>query len=578
MVRDILIPSKIGNSYLFSKRFLSFEITQISVNAILVLCKGDNVVIQNKISIILKDFSTTAVVGAIKKIVSTIGKYDEIVTSLSGSSVVFKELKLPFIGYEKLEMVINYEIEPLLPFALDQAVIDFIVIDENIDNHISTILVAAALKHDVDTQLNLFEKAGVSLNLIIVDMFALYTFYKKALYPELNLPVSVKKNKYFDFFKKLNTKLITQDKSGKVDNKLAEMFVDIDFEDMKIFYFVSGILKSVRAVPYGVSDIANSISKKLEISYYDVMQHLIYKENHSQYEQVVKVELDLLFGQITRTISFFENQVKDDYRRPNKIIFSGAGCSIFNFIETAQNFFDMPVAIVDIENIFKSLHITTLDKKYFSIDLFSNLSTAIFVKYNDNCNLLKTFANKNDNTLLYKQFAMVLFLTIGCIGGVLWHSISDLQRWDRAYISSNKELTTSLQTTMGIDVKSERNLKDIVNKAEETLKNERKLWFSFSKQTEQSYLQYLQDLSVHIDRQSIGLDLKSLRMRPDLITMRGALSGNKASDLEDGFAALPVFKEELSELQYLQLVDEARTPEFFEIQLKIKDKGPHDIN
>ena len=238
MVRDILIPSKIGNSYLFSKRFLSFEITQISVNAILVLCKGDNVVIQNKISIILKDFSTTAVVGAIKKIVSTIGKYDEIVTSLSGSSVVFKELKLPFIGYEKLEMVINYEIEPLLPFALDQAVIDFIVIDENIDNHISTILVAAALKHDVDTQLNLFEKAGVSLNLIIVDMFSLYTFYKKALYPELNLPVSVKKNKYFDFFKKLNTKLITQDKSGKVDNKLAEMFVDIDFEDMKIFYFV----------------------------------------------------------------------------------------------------------------------------------------------------------------------------------------------------------------------------------------------------------------------------------------------------------------------------------------------------
>ena len=55
MVKDILIPSKIGNSYLFAKRFLSFEITQVAVHAILILCKGENVVIQNKMSIFLKE-------------------------------------------------------------------------------------------------------------------------------------------------------------------------------------------------------------------------------------------------------------------------------------------------------------------------------------------------------------------------------------------------------------------------------------------------------------------------------------------------------------------------------------------
>lgn len=581
MVKDILVPSKIGNSYLFSKKVLSFEITQIAVHALLINCKGDAVVIQNKMSIALKDFSVLSVISAIKKIVSTIGKYDEIVTALPSNFVVFKELRLPFLGYEKLEMIMAYEVEPLLPFALDQAVIDFVVVDENLAARSSTVLVAAALKKDVDEQVSLFEKAGVVLSLMTVDMFSLYAFYKYALYADSSAPKISLKNKLLSFFKKVdpNNRLTFKNSTGfSANDNSVDVFVDIGYQGMNILYMASGILKGVRAVPCGVSDIAQMVSKKLDLSYYDVMQHVMHKENSEVYEESMQKEFDLLFEHIARTLSFFENQIKHEYKAPQRIVFSGLGSSLTNFTESARNFFDMPVVILNIETFLTALHITSLDKKPFSVSSVSNLATVIFGKYNDSCNLLKSFANKNDNILLSKQLGMIILLTVAAIGGVLWHSLSELQRWDRAYVTSKKELTTALQTTMGIDVKSERNLKDVVTKAEATLKNEHKLWFSFSKQTEQSYLKYLQDLSVHIDREAIGLDVKKLVMRPDLVTITGALRGNPSYDLEDGFAALPVFKEELSELTYLQLVEEARSPELFTIQLKIKDKGSHDTD
>jgi len=570
MFDDIVIPSKIGDSYIFSKRIVSFEITQIAVDAVLLVCKGKDVVIQNKASVVLKDFSTATVVGAIKKIISTIGKYDEIVTSLSSASFVFKELQLPFIGYEKIEMIIGYEVEGLLPFALDQAVIDFMVIDEDHVKGISKILVAAALKQDVDAQLSLFEKAGVSLHLMAVDMFSLYTLYQHSMYAKQAV-VHHKKASFlskwqgFSLFgyhvgKKQKDVAIQQEQVIVALHNPIEMFVDVGFDAIKILYVSSGVLKSVRAVPYGVYDVLQSISKKLEVSYYDLVQQVIYKENPDQYQDVINEEFHKLFEQIVRTTAFFESQIKDGYKKPQKIIFSGLGSGLHHFIESAQNFFDMPVLQVVIPVLFKSLNI--VDKKGFSVEQISNLATGLFGKYNNSCNLLKTFASKMDNRLFYKQFSVILLLTVGCIGGILWHSVSELQRWDRAYNASKKELAAILEKTMQLDVKKERNLKDIVTKAEEKLKYERKLWFSFSKQTEQSYLEFLQDLSVHIDREDIGLDLKRLSMDPDKVTLAGSLKE---------WEKLEVFKQELSELELLQLVEEPRELTF-SIQLKVKDK------
>ena len=82
MLSDILVPQKIGNYYLFQKRVLSFDVTPMLVQGLLLDYTGKTVQIKNKITIALKDFSAQAQISAIKKIASTIGAYDEVVTSL----------------------------------------------------------------------------------------------------------------------------------------------------------------------------------------------------------------------------------------------------------------------------------------------------------------------------------------------------------------------------------------------------------------------------------------------------------------------------------------------------------------
>ncbi|MBI2353248.1 pilus assembly protein PilM [Candidatus Dependentiae bacterium] len=565
MLHDILIPNKIKNSYLFTNRIVSFDITKLAIHAVLISCKGNHTIIQNNVIVSLKDYSLPTVIAAIKKILSSIGKYDEIVTAMPSNSVLFKELQLPFIGYEKLEMILAYEVESLLPFSLDQAVLDFIIMHEDKEKNISTILVAAVLKQDIEAQTTLFEKAGITLNKIFIDLFALQNLYLHGIY-KAPAPLVPKKSWHlFSFFKKKKFPLAQVQTSQSFQENI-DLLIDIGFEATRIMLLSSGNLQSVRIIAFGISDIAQAISKKIEAPFYDIALHLINKEQSEPYQANIAEELQKLFEQINRTLIFFENQLKSHYKKPQKIIFLGLGPLLPSFQTTAQDFFNIPCSILNIKSVFSSLHITSINNKDFPLEDITNLSVALFNKYNDNCNLLKTSAQKNETSLLIKQLLMMVALTMGCLGGLFWHSSQELQRWNHAYLSSKKELTTSIQQSMDVDLKSEKNIKDIVAKTEEKLKTERKLWFSFSKQTEQSYLEFLQDLSLQIDRESIGLELKKLTITPEMVTLVGSVKD---------FESLEVFKEELSELKLLQLLEKPRELSFT-VKLKVKDKGQND--
>lgn len=553
MLRDVFIPSKIGNSYLFSKKVLTIDVTQFAVQAILVQYRSNKVYVKNKQLIVLKDFSSQSIVSAIKKIISTIGSYDEVVTSLSSASVVFKELELPFVGREKLEMVVGYEVESLLPFSLEQSVIDFIIIDQDAKHKRSKLLVAAALKEDVAAQLTLFEKAEVSLHTVTVDIFALYTLYTHGVYTSGVKHHGKENNKKKNF---------------APQSKKVEVFVDAGFSVSRVLYLQNGKLKSVRVVPYGVSDMSQAISKKLELSYYDVAQELIAQDNNDVYKSALYDELAKFADHIKQTLSFFEKQAHDDYKFPQKIIFSGLGCSLHSFLETVQSYLEIPVQEISVDQLVKSLKIIVPKKVKIQAQDVTYIALGLFGKYNNDVNFLKNIAHKADNSLLIKQLFVIVALTLSCIGAVYFKSSSELQRWNKAYVASKKELVSTIDTTMGIDVKTERNLKNIVQRCEDAFKASHQRWFAFVRQKELSYLEYLQDLSIRIDRASIGLEITSLLLKPEEVTMKGRLKD---------FEALQVFEEELAELELLQVVEKPRELSF-SIQLKVKDKGQHGHN
>ncbi|MCX5924519.1 MAG: pilus assembly protein PilM [Candidatus Dependentiae bacterium] len=588
MLSDILVPEKIGNYYLFQKRVLSFDVTPMLVQGLLLDYTGKTVQIKNKITIALKDFSPQAQISAIKKIASSIGTYDEVVTSLSSSLVVFKEIQLPFLGRDKLEMIVAYEVEALLPFSVDQAVIDFIVTSEDLDKKISTVLVAAVRKEDIDNQYAHFEKAEVALSVITIDILALYTLYfhgmyapHKAVHP-ISLPqqpeqlllttsssrFSTFKN-YLDKIRNLfgRKKVPTSESAtfapAQITHKQVELLVDVGFDVIRVLYMQDGVLRAVRTIPFGISDIAQTMSVQTGTAYYDMAHDLISAQELQIPEDIVAAELKKIFEEVSKTLLFFEKQESLVYVKPQKIWFSGWGCNLSKFAQEAQLFFGSHAHLIDIEKILTQLSIKVVPKEKLKIDSMLSLALGVFIHFDDNINFLKTFAKKTDNNLLSKQLTALLLMTVLCLGGVFWSSFSVLQKWESSYNSSRKELIKTVGQRMNIDLKNEKSIKTIELKAQEAFKREKDLWFLFSKQTEQSLLKYLQDLSVNIDREAIGLDLRSMHLDYEKATLTGTLKS---------LEAIEVFEEELLGLKFFTLVEIPREIEF-SVQLKVKDNS-----
>jgi Tfp pilus assembly PilM family ATPase len=573
MFHDILIPCRIGNYYLYKKRILSFEITPMMVSGLLIEFVGRDIKIKNQQSIILKDFSTQAQTSALKKIASTIGAYDEIVTTLSSSTVIYKELELPFIGHDALQMIVAYEVESLLPFSLEDAVIDFMITAEDLEKKQSKLLVAAVRKEDLQNHVSLFEKAELEISTITIDIFALCRLYQNGLVAR---PIKVEKpSAFFDvksssiitLWHNVHAKIfkkplpqVTTSSTLEFQPKEAEVLIDIGFDVIRVLYFQNGQLCTMRMIPTGMSDIAQNISQKTAMAYYDVMQIFLTTENTETIALQFHDEFKNLFEEINRTFLFFEKQEASSYLQPHKIWLSGFATQIAEFQAQAQAFFGVATQIISTDSVLHHLKITNAEK-HDSIS-FLALAFGLFVHFDQNVNFLKTVAQKSDTSLLNKQLVTIALMTSLCLGATFWRSYIILQDKESIYLASKKQFAQAIEQNMRIDLKNEKSIKIILEKAEEKLKTEKTLWFAFSAQQECSVLEYLQDLSIKIDRQSIGLQVKQMHLDYEKVSMTGTVKD---------FNALDVFEEELASLQLLQLVEKPRELSF---TINFKPKEP----
>ena len=509
MIQDIFVPSKVGSYYIFHKRVLGFDITTSGVQASLLYFSKNKVVVENSMNVVLQDQKPATIINAIKKIATTIGKYDEVVTSLTSSAVIFKELVLPFIGREKIKMIVNYEVEPLLPFSLDEAVIDFLIADENKVKAQTTILVAAARKLDLDIYIDYFEKAGVQLTSITLDMFALYDFYRHTMY-------------------------VAQAHTGL-------LLVDFGIDAIRILYIQKGVLKSVRLVPYGLAVMMKKVGDALQPLSDDSLRDISEQDDQSQDDEKQHAIAQTLVvdfcKQITLSVSFFQKQIKD-FIVPAKVVCLGVGTELPGFLDQAIDTCKIPVEVLDIKRVSHRNNIqmnrkVKVDAQY-SASLINSLSAA---HYGD-INFLSNKQKQVHSTLLSKQLLTALFISVATLVGLYSYGNLQLKQWNTAYDKSKKEMVTILKDQMDVDVKKIKRVSEIVSAAQNELQQSKNVCLSYS-QSRNTFLNSLQELLGKVDRESLGLDLKKLSLHDKEIVLQG-----KVKD----FDALETFEEELMEL------------------------------
>lgn len=163
MIKELFFPRTLGGKPLFAEQIVGISIDGLTVQVTRILQKRSGAVIQAAEEHTINDGDPKTyyqrLSTALKRIASTIKPKTEVRVTFPSEKVITKEISVPFLEREKIRMVVEYEVEPVIPFELENAVIDFVIVSTSEVKQASTILVVAAQLDDVKKFVETFQKA-----------------------------------------------------------------------------------------------------------------------------------------------------------------------------------------------------------------------------------------------------------------------------------------------------------------------------------------------------------------------------------------------------------------------------------
>lgn len=180
---NIFLPDQIRSYYLFTKRIVAITITKNKILASICKIHGNKRVIEQLIEQYIDQSPEMSleyrIIEALKSLKPRLGLYNTLIGVYQSSNIIFKDITLPFSELDKVKAILPFEIEPLLPFTIDSAVIDSVITDQNKETGQSNVLVLASTKQLLEDYINLFESANLTLDKITVSSLEIYNFFSE---------------------------------------------------------------------------------------------------------------------------------------------------------------------------------------------------------------------------------------------------------------------------------------------------------------------------------------------------------------------------------------------------------------
>lgn len=538
MIKDILIPQKFGNYYFISQRVIGFSINKTSVHATQLLMHGNKITLErfftepltNDVSVPFPE----RVTQAIKKILAQTDRYDAIRTSIASVNAIFKNLTLPFLERDKIAMVLNYEIEPYLPFPTSDAIIDFIITKSNPEQNNSDVLVSAVQKHHITEHLSYFQAAGVTPTAITIDLFDLYSLY--SIMPRY-----------------------------KSDKKTIAI-IELGYNFTSIAYLIDGQLSLLRTIPKGITNWAKTIAQSLSSTPQDTLEKIIRfgleKNSEDAYSKAIHDVVASYLNEIRFTLDSFVAQ-NPQHKKLETILLLGDGAQLPNIVQFFNEQLTIQTELFDSNNLLTIPGIFLKQGKKISQSTILSLSTALMTPHTQEFNLLKQEFAPSENTLFTKQI-ITGFVLIGCIFiSLLANNFFRLGKLKKEVTASEQEVLSTLKK---LGLTNAKSLTTGIREAQEKVSEEEAIWFAFSQQTRVSFLKYLEKLSSAIDRNALGLKITKLiisQQEPSSLTLEG--------EVKD-FDALKILERELKNTNLFLTIPSLQTTKFV-LQMPLKKNG-----
>ena len=513
MIRTIFIPERIGSYYIFSQRIIGIDITKTVVYATRVKAHGYKRTIEQLIEQPISTENQLSheerVIEALRNIQVKLGKYNKLYAAFPSSSVIFKELLIPFTGLTKIKMIVPFEVEALLPFSLDQAAIDSIVTRQSEQE--TDIFVAAAKQEHIAEFLQLFASAQLPVDKITVDMFELYALYKSIpAYEQL---------------------------TGIV------LLVDIGLVTTRLALIVNRQLKYIRVLSKGLVSVAKKLAAATQSDITTMSEHLVRfgleKNEQPEYTQASHKALQDLLQDIKFTVSSYTSKLKNPAQL-ERVIISGAGADIPGIEQVMHQVLDVQSEIIHAKKIIHNTHIQSAVTSIPNSFLVS-LATALALPVTQEFNMQQIHEHEEEDRLMNRQFITAGILALLMLTGFSLYSYLSIRTLRRAVQQSSTEAIAEVKRVFKLKDTQVATLESANRQARRQLQNEESTWQRLSTKTRYRPLKILTELSKCINFKELCLDLQTLKIKDTTVELYGSVPDYKYLDILQKQLECPLF-------------------------------------
>ncbi len=243
----------------------------------------------------------------------------QVVTGVSGHSVIIKNIVLPPMSQEELEESIDWHAEEHIPYDLADVSLDYQVTAETAEA--TSVLIAACKRERIDNMKQAVQLAGKQPVIIDVDTFALQNCYEVNYQPDdsqvvalLNIGASTMNVNIVQGNRSLFTRDITVGGS---------QFTDVLQRNLGISF------QQAEAVKRGVRDNSqNDIEEK-------------------SIEPLINDVTEIVAMEIQKTFDFYRATTEENEVIVQKILISGGGSKLAGLAEDLSNRLELPVEVLD---------------------------------------------------------------------------------------------------------------------------------------------------------------------------------------------------------------------------------------
>lgn len=261
---------------------------------------------------------SVTIIDAIRDLVSTTKtKRKDVVTSVSGHSVIVKKITLPFMTEAELEESIQWEAERYIPFDINDVNIDFHMLGSSSENaELMDVVLVAAKKDIINDYQSVIVEAGLNPVIVDTDSFALENML------EINYDID-------------------KDETVAIANVGASI-TNINILRNNTSSFTRDIFK-------GGNQITEEIQRQLHIDYEEAERIKVSNKGEAAsqpaLQNVLKTASEALAVEIGNSLDFFQSTTT--YEKVSKLYLSGGGSKIKDFDIVLQQQIGIPVEVAN---------------------------------------------------------------------------------------------------------------------------------------------------------------------------------------------------------------------------------------